>query len=505
MKLIKKIAAIMFAFMMVFSLSTNAKAETGSQTTSPTGGSITINNTIDGEEYKIYKIFDLESFDTEPTDKKGAYSYKMINDWNDFFTKEGKNYATVDGNGYVKSNITDDNAAEFAKKALAYAQGKPVTVTKTVTGNGNTVTVKNLAYGYYLVGSSVGSLCGLNTTNPNAEINEKNEKPTVEKTVSARGEQHAQQNYANIGEALDFQTVIHVKKGAKNYVLYDQMSKGLELIDYLPNVTLMVNGGDGINDDNFLDLMNNQDYTFNKTKNSFVVTFKPEFLKKYEDKNYDLVVHYRAILTKDAEISYSNTLNANTNTTYLTYGDNNIKSDTAETQTYTCGIPVYKFTRKFGAEKALAGAEFKLHAKDGTVINLIKTNNATKPTYRVFMSGDDTKQIVETIKTDENGKFDITGLNLGTYYLEETKAPDGYNKLTSQITVELTTEGNEPTRPINLKQNNTPADEIGVENNAGSLLPSTGGMGTTLIYLVGGALVLGSGFVLANKKRAKAK
>lgn len=484
MKLIKKIAAIMFAFMMVFSLSTNAKAETGSQTTSPTGGSITINNTIDGEEYKIYKIFDLESFDTEPTDKKGAYSYKMINDWNDFFTKEGKNYATVDGNGYVKSNITDDNAAEFAKKALAYAQGKPVTVTKTVTGNGNTVTVKNLAYGYYLVGSSVGSLCGLNTTNPNAEINEKNEKPTVEKTVSARGEQHAQQNYANIGEALDFQTVIHVKKGAKNYVLYDQMSKGLELIDYLPNVTLMVNGGDGINDDNFLDLMNNQDYTFNKTKNSFVVTFKPEFLKKYEDKNYDLVVHYRAILTKDAEISYSNTLNANTNTTYLTYGDNNIKSDTAETQTYTCGIPVYKFTRKFGAEKALAGAEFKLHAKDGTVINLIKTNNATKPTYRVFMSGDDTKQIVETIKTDENGKFDITGLNLGTYYLEETKAPDGYNKLTSQITVELTTEGNEPTRPINLKQNNTPADEIGVENNAGSLLPSTGGMGTTLIYLV---------------------
>lgn len=505
MKLIKKIAAIMFAFMMVFSLSTNAKANTGSQEADGEKGSITINNTIDGEEYKIYKIFDLESFDTEPTDKNGAYSYKMINDWNDFFAKEGKNYATVDGNGYVKSNITDDNAAEFAKKALAYAKGKPVTVTKTATGNGNAVTVKNLAYGYYLVGSSVGSLCGLNTTNPNAEINEKNSMPIVEKTVSARGEQHAQQNYANIGEALDFQTVIHVKKGAKNYVLYDQMSKGLELIDYLPNVTLMVNGGDGINGDNFLDLMNNKDYTFTKTKNSFVVTFKPEFLKNYEDKNYDLVVHYRAILTKDAEISYSNTLNANTNTTYLTYGDKNTKSNEAQTQTYTCGIPVYKFTKKFGAEKALAGAEFKLHAKDGTVINLIKTNNATKPTYRVFMSGDDTKKIVETIKTDEKGRFDITGLNLGTYCLEETKAPDGYNKLTSQITVELTTEGNEPTRPINLKQNNTPADEVGVENNAGSLLPSTGGMGTTLIYLIGGALVLGSGFVLANKKRAKAK
>lgn len=516
MKLIKKIAAIMFAFMMVFSLSTNAKAETGSKIDG-TKGTITISNAIKGQDYKIYKILELESFNADSG--KEAYSYKIATGWNEFFTNNGEGSKYVDvKNDYVtwKNDVSQEKVAELAKKALVYAKGhsdKVTAVDKEPTSvdidtETEKLTYSNLDLGYYLVDSSVGALCGLNTTNSNAEINEKNEKPTVEKTVSARGEQHAQQNYANIGEALDFQTVIHVKKGAKNYVLYDQMSKGLELIDYLPNVTLMVNGGDGINDDNFLDLMNNQDYTFNKTKNSFVVTFKPEFLKTYEDKNYDLVVHYRAILTKDAEISYSNTLNANTNTTYLTYGNKNTKSNEAQTQTYTCGIPVYKFTKKFGAEKALAGAQFKLYTNDNKVIELIKIENpteSTKPTYRKFMTGDDVNKKVDTITTDENGKFDITGLNLGTYFLQETKAPDGYNILTSQIKVELTTEGNEPTRPINLKQNNTPADEIGVENNAGSLLPSTGGMGTTLIYLIGGALVLGSGFVLANKKRAKAK
>lgn len=514
MKLIKKIAAIMFAFMMVFSLSTNAKAETGSQTTSPTGGSITINNTIDGEEYKIYKIFGLESYDTEPADKKGAYSYTMINDWNDFFTKEGKIYATEDGNGYVKSNITDSNAAEFAQKALAYAQSKPVTVTETVTGNGDAVTVKGLAYGYYLVGSGVGSLCGLNTTNPNAEIYEKNGVPKVEKHVSVNNEDYATYNYANIGDVLTFQTTIHVKKGAKKYILHDTMSTGLLLKanvnegSQIPTVSILqvyAQGDEGPEGEFHILLKEGIDYNVVNEQTGFTATFSDVFLKTYENYDYTMNVTYRATLTKDAKISSSETLKANTNTTYLKYGDNKT-SNKPETQTYTCGIPVYKFTKKFGTDKALAGAEFKLFEDDKTTeIGLVDTGNIDKATYRRFMTGDTDDQKVTTIKTNGSGKFDITGLKLGTYYLQETKAPDGYNRLTSKIKVEITKDADgKPVIYVN-DDNINKQEEVKVENSAGSLLPSTGGMGTTLIYLVGGALVLGSGFVLANKKRAKAK
>lgn len=509
MKLIKKIAAIMFAFMMVFSLSTNAKANTGSQEVDGKKGTITIKNTIKDQDYKIYKIFDLESFNTEPVDKKGAYSYIITDDWRDFFApgKDGEGYVT-EVNGYVKSNITDSNVAEFAQKALAYAQNNNVTETTTATGNGDEVTVKGLAYGYYLVGSGVGSLCGLNTTNPNAEIYEKNGVPKVEKLVSANNETMATNNYANIGDVLTFQTIIYVKKGAKNYVLHDEMSSGLELSDTASDhdnkPLIMIAMGEGVDNDGY-DPLNEDEYTLTKTKNSFVVTFNPKFLKKYENIDYHITVSYRATLTKDAKISYSETLKPNTNTTYLKYGDNKTSNE-VETKTYTCGIPVYKFTKKFGTDKALAGAEFKLFEDDKTTeIGLVDTGNIDKATYRRFMTGDTDDQKVTTIKTNESGEFDITGLKLGTYYLQETKAPDGYNKLTNKIQIEITKDADgKPVIYVN-NDKTVKQETVKVLNSAGSLLPSTGGMGTTLIYLVGGALVLGSGFVLANKKRAKAK
>ena len=112
---------------------------------------------------------------------------------------------------------------------------------------------------------------------------------------------------------------------------------------------------------------------------------------------------------------------------------------------------------------------------------------------------------ITEITTTDTGKFSIQGLKPGTYWLEETAAPKGYNKLAKRIKVEIKDDGTFVVDGKDKNDKGHPISQVNVENKTGKVLPSTGGMGTTLIYLIGGALVLGSGFVLVNKKRAKAK
>ena len=135
-------------------------------------------------------------------------------------------------------------------------------------------------------------------------------------------------------------------------------------------------------------------------------------------------------------------------------------------------------------------------------IGFVKTSNetATDDVYRVAKRGE--TGTVATITSPKSGKFTIQGLGAGTYYLTETKQPAGYNKLSTPVTVVIDKDGK-----VKVK-NGDDYDEVNrvdVENKTGTVLPSTGGMGTTMIYLIGGALVLGSGVVLATKRRVKNK
>ena len=235
MKLIKKMLAIMFAFMMVVGVGTKVNVE--DESTTATTGTITIGNAVDGQTYSIYKVLELESYDKV----NGLYSYKPATDWNSFFdstTDEatqkpkgaGSAYITIDSNGYAtwSAGITDADKATFAKLALEYAKNKSIRpVTKQKNGS-DTLKFEGLEFGYYLVDSSVGALCGLDTTNPNVTINEKNGTPTVEKKVKEDSKDTFESsNTADIGQTVKFQTTITAQAGAQNYVLHDKMSNGL--------------------------------------------------------------------------------------------------------------------------------------------------------------------------------------------------------------------------------------------------------------------------------------
>lgn len=490
MKLIKKIAAIMFAFMMVFSLSTNVKATSGSQTDG-NKGTITINNAIDGQEYRIYKIFDLESFDTEQT-PDGAYLYKITDAWRDFFTNgEGQNYVTVDDNDYVtwKNGVSKDKAAELSKKALDYAKNTTIQFTKKTIASGTTATFGNLAYGYYLVDSSIGALCGLTTTNPTVSIQEKNEVPTLTKTVRNVSESANFGRYAHgsIGDEFEFKINFTVKKGVQKYVVHDKMSNTL---------TLNVDSFSFKNQDGaILDTL----YALKTINTGDDCTFDITFYEVSLQVNDNIEITYKAKLNESADILCSGDVHENKNTAWLTFGDKG-KSIEAYTNVYTYRIPVFKFTTKDGAESGLPKAKFTLSTdKEGQhkISFVRKGNEGDYVVYRKAEEGE--TGAVEEIITETNGKFMLVGLH-GTYYLTETKAPEGYNKLKEPYTIYVSEGGG-------LLLNGTLLNPqiVKVENKSGSILPSTGGMGTTLIYLIGGALVLGSGFVLANKKRAKAK
>ena len=135
---------------------------------------------------------------------------------------------------------------------------------------------------------------------------------------------------------------------------------------------------------------------------------------------------------------------------------------------------------------------------DGTnPIKLVDiTNGATEGKYRVAKTGDATT--TDKVITLTTGKFTIQGLDADTYYLTETKQPDGYNKLSNAVKIVIDEKGN-----ITVDDKTPSTKLVEVENKTGSILPSTGGMGTTLFYIFGAILVIGSGVVLITKKRMK--
>lgn len=488
MKHMKRFVALFAALALVLAMAAPAFADTAAT------GSITISNAIPGTEYKAYKMFDL-SYTSGDETKPASYSYKVVDKWADFFeTGTGKTYIPVDDKtGYAgKPTFGADSteAATFAKAALEYATTNGITATKTqIAGQADagkdTATVKmdGLALGYYLVDTNAGALCSLGTTDYTAEIREKNEVPSVVKQTKVDSEDWAKENYQQIGKVVEFKTTIHAKKGAQKYVLHDTMTDGLTF-----NGSVRVKAGSA-------DLAADTDYTFTTETNdncAFHVVLTDNYCNGITD-DKDIEVYYSATVNQKAV-----KVNGETNETWLDYGEGH-KTTKDSTTTKTYQFDLVKYTKVNGTKHLLDGAEFKLYEDVDKTTEVKFVYDRTTKTYRV---ADSSEAGNATIKV-EDGKVTLTGLKKKTYYLEETKEPQGYNKLNELQTVNLGENGFVPTASVEVETYTTGG--YGVENNAGTVLPGTGGIGTTVFYLIGGGLMVAAAVLLIAKKRMENK
>ena len=467
-KTFKKLFAALLAAALVLAMAVPAFAETNA-----TKGSIKIDHTVSGETYTIYRMFKLDSYNAE----SNTYSYTVEPAWKPFFQDgvAGSEYITLDGQNHPTWTAADENdsttVAAFAKAALAWAADKKISGTKE-TATGDTVTFSNLDLGYYLVDSSLGALCGLNTTNPDVTITEKNGQPTIEKQVK-NGDTWGTTNDAKIGDTVEYKVEIKVADGAQKYTVTDTMSKGLTF----NNSSLKVTANDAVT----------TDYTLTPTTNGFTLVL-PETYVSTLTKGTTIIVTYNATLNKDAVIDGD----GNANEVKLSYGNHqNTVPSKVTTKSYQFDLVKVDGT----TNKLLDGAEFEL-ADGETKLSFVKD---TAGNYRVAAAGEDGATTTITVK---NGKVNIYGLAGKTYTLTETKAPDGYNKLVTSETVNLADGSKTHATIVGSVYKD---GGVVVENHAGTVLPSTGGMGTTLFYVIGGGLMVAAVVLLVTKKRMEHK
>lgn len=467
----KKLTAILLAMILVLSLSIVAVA-------AETTGSITIDNAEKGQEYHLYKLADLESF------SGNNYSYKFVVEWKDFFLANPDYFEIVGEYVRVKDDAepTAEQRAKLAKDAQVYAKQNGIAAAASETATGDTVVFADLPLGYYMLDTSKGTLCTLDTSTQDLTIYEKNADPTIDKFVEedSKMDDGIDNNEwgkvadADMYQTVNFKVLINAQSGAENYTMYDNMT-GLSLIED----SIKVFDGDVE-----VAATNYTVVTDVKTGSStLTILFKQSFCDTLED-DQQLIVTYSAFMDENSVIGG----NGNKNKVWLTYGQG------ATTPTYetTCYLYEFDIIKTDAAGTLLSGAKFKLYdaPTGGHEIPVVKEADGS---YRLAKEGETGVEIEVA-----GGKVTVSGLDGSTdYHLEETAAPAGYNKLSARQTFTITSEN------LKASMNGTDYDDGGVQvvNKTGSELPETGGLGTLLFTLLGGGTVLGSGVLLVTKKR----
>lgn len=493
MKSIKRIIALLLTAVMTMTMSVTAFAA------GPTNCSLTVNvkdgQDLKGQTINLYKLFDVTTSDS---DGKTNYAYTVNDTYkqplattlsvsedakNDVFVeKVDKLKGTA---GAVQKFANDFTATALKNKLSATTTSKKITEPKT------SYDFKNLQPGYYLVYVTGGKEIQSSLVTVEKEtntVNLKTEAPSITKT--------ADKETVSIGQVVKYTVAGSVPDttGYAEYVykIHDTLSDGL---DFVNDATGTPVEGNSVNvtvafkdatDASAAPTTATLDTT-NKRKMSLDLS---EWVRANQaNKGKEFTVTYYAKVNKDALVTEKNSAT-------LEYGndpDNTTTTKPSEAQTPTYPLDIKKL--KTGSDEKLAGAKFRLYssevdAKANDESKAIKVSPVVAGNYVVDPASTTTE--FESVKSIEGKGYNlhVNGLAAGTYYLVETEAPAGYNKLTAPIKVTITKTGN--TEWTISKDGTEETDKIiDVENSTGSMLPSTGGMGTIAFTVVAALLVLG--------------
>ena len=492
MKHARKLASLLLALVMVFALATTVFAQ---DVTGPGGeGSITISNAAKGETYAIYKLFNA----TVSADHTSiAYTGDIPDGLNTYFVK--------DTNGYISATDlakNGENMSDGLKTALkTWAEG--ATKTAEATSDGSALNFNGLAYGYYVVTTTQGNqVISVDSTMPNAIIVDKNSSTPSDLKKTATGTDKSFSIGDTVTYTVSFKTSNYYGAGteAKEIVSYT-------IEDTLPDFLASVNVT-SISVDNVV-IHDQTGATPQFDNKKIVIKWYDETNKKFLYNNGATVtITYTAKVTDKAAIDGKGNPNEVTVTWATTEGNQPNPLKSKET-IYTYAIALKKVSDK---GVALPGAVFQFQF-------YVKTDPDADGAY-IYAGTTPGNGLTNQITTPKDGVIVVKGVKAGKYEITEVTAPAGYNKLTAPVTVQAAQTGKTTTQTtVYLDENGKKVDEsakvtevkvdigtiaataVVVVNKAGTELPSTGGMGTTVFYVLGAVLVLGAVVLLVTKKR----
>lgn len=466
MKTMRKLFRVLLALAMTLALAVPAfAAETGS---------ITITNPQENHTYTAYKIFDVtyagDNHSYTISDTDAAYSTV-------------KEYADVPANGLNLTAVADTGKYNVSSSAgfsaASFAQHLKANVGSLGAGtafieDGNTMKASGLALGYYFISGTSGTVCELATAK-DIQIRDKNEVPEIKKDVDDND------RTVEIGQKLTY-TITGKVPSTKGYDEFtyqvtDTMTEGLT---YNKDVKVTIGGTDVT-------------ATIRDIENGFVASVN---MMDYQDQiDAPVVITYTATVNEKAIQR-----DKETNTATLKYSDNpadknSFKESSVKVEVFSFNIVINKYAT--GNENTkLEGAKFVLKNNDG---KYYKCDAATKAVSWV-----DDKSAATEVTTDANGAARFDGLQAGTYSLQETVAPAGYNQLTEDITIVLDKNGSATIDGAASAPGAAHSLTTGVANSTGTVLPETGGTGIVIFVALGALAVICSGvFLVTNKRMSK--